>query len=54
MGTTAPRPNNFKALWNAWDNPTRFALELAKYYQQLEASGHRQKQRHIHEAEERE
>ncbi|MGM1017331.1 MAG: hypothetical protein ACQEW8_07330 [Actinomycetota bacterium] len=38
---SAPKPPNFSALANAWDNPAAFATELAKYYQHLEASGHR-------------
>jgi hypothetical protein len=42
MGTSAPKPLNFRALSNAWDDPLAFARELSRYYSQLEASGHRQ------------
>lgn len=38
---TAPKPLNFRALADSWDNPMAFATELARYYQHLEASGHR-------------
>lgn len=38
---TAPKPANFRALTKAWDSPIAFATELAKYYSQLEDSGHR-------------
>lgn len=38
---TAPKPRNFKALADAWDNPTAYAAELHKYYQQLEQDGQR-------------
>lgn len=38
---SAPKPLNFRALADSWDNPMAFATELAKYYQHLEASGHR-------------
>ncbi|MBT2497134.1 hypothetical protein J7E45_16095 [Microbacterium sp. ISL-59] len=37
----APKPSNFQALADAWDNPDTFAAELLKYYSDLEASGHR-------------
>ena len=40
MGS-APRPLNFRALADAWDDPVAFARELHKYYAQLQASGHR-------------
>ncbi|GAA4191966.1 hypothetical protein GCM10022219_11580 [Microbacterium oryzae] len=36
-----PKPNNFDALSNAWNNPERFAAELARYYSQLEQDGYR-------------
>jgi len=42
MGAAAPKPLNFRALSNAWDDPIAFARELSHYYRQLEASGHRQ------------
>lgn len=42
MGAPAPKPLNFRALSNAWDDPLAFARELSRYYSQLEASGHRQ------------
>lgn len=42
MGAAAPKPLNFRALSNAWDDPLAFARELSHYYSQLEASGHRQ------------
>ncbi|WP_144881128.1 hypothetical protein [Microbacterium paraoxydans] len=42
MGAAAPKPLNFRALSNAWDDPVAFARELSRYYSQLEASGHRQ------------
>lgn len=32
---TAPKPTNFEALSNAWNDPTAFATELAAYYDQL-------------------
>lgn len=38
---TAPKPLNMRAMANAWDDPVKFAAELHRYYQQLEASGHR-------------
>lgn len=38
---SAPKPPNFQALANSWDNPMAFATELARYYQHLDASGHR-------------
>ena len=41
MGAAAPKPLNFRALSNAWDDPLAFARELSRYYKQLEASGHR-------------
>lgn len=41
MGAAAPKPLNFRALSNAWDDPIAFARELSRYYRQLEASGHR-------------
>lgn len=41
MGAAAPKPLNFRALSNAWDDPIAFARELSHYYHQLEASGHR-------------
>jgi hypothetical protein len=37
-----PKPANFDELTSAWDNPERFAAELAKYYSQLEQSGYRE------------
>lgn len=42
MGTAAPKPLNFRALSDVWDDPIAFARELSAYYRQLEASGHRQ------------
>ncbi len=41
MGVAAPKPLNFRALSNAWDDPLAFARELSRYYSQLAASGHR-------------
>lgn len=38
---SAPKPANFRALADAWDSPIAFATELARYYGQLEAEGHR-------------
>jgi len=38
---SAPAPLNMKAMASAWDDPIAFARELANYYSQLEASGHR-------------
>lgn len=38
---TAPKPANFQALADAWDDTDAFAAELLKYYAELEASGHR-------------
>ena len=38
---TAPAPLNMTAMSAAWDDPIAFARELANYYAQLEASGHR-------------
>jgi hypothetical protein len=37
---TAPRPVNFRALADAWDSPIAFAVELAKYYSQLNEAGY--------------
>lgn len=36
-----PKPLNMRAMADAWNNPAAFATELARYYRQLEASGHR-------------
>jgi len=44
-GAAAPKPLNFRALSNAWNDPIAFARELSRYYSQLEASGHRQRPR---------
>ncbi|WP_156377076.1 hypothetical protein [Microbacterium sp. Root53] len=41
MKLTAPMPENFRALSDAWNDPNRFAAELAAYYQQLEQTGRR-------------
>ncbi|MGM1018000.1 MAG: hypothetical protein ACQEW8_10730 [Actinomycetota bacterium] len=30
-----------RAMADAWNNPAAFATELARYYRQLEDSGHR-------------
>lgn len=38
---SAPKPANFQAMADAWDDPVAFASELHRYYEQLEASGHR-------------
>lgn len=38
---SAPAPLNMTAMASAWDDPIAFARELANYYKQLEASGHR-------------
>lgn len=38
---TAPKPANFRALADAWDSPIAYAVELARYYAQLEDSGYR-------------
>lgn len=38
---SAPKPLNMRAMSQAWDDPVAFARELARYYQHLEASGHR-------------
>lgn len=37
----APKPSNFQALADAWDDTDTFGAELLKYYADLEASGHR-------------
>lgn len=39
---SAPKPLNFKAMADAWDNPIAFARELNRYYAQLAESGARQ------------
>ncbi|KJL35466.1 hypothetical protein [Microbacterium azadirachtae] len=39
MGTPAPKPINFHAMANAWDDPIAFARELNAYYSQLAAVG---------------
>lgn len=36
---TAPKPRNFQAMADAWDNPTAYAAELHRYYEQLEQDG---------------
>lgn len=41
MGSPAPKPRNFRAMTNAWNDPVAFAKEITLYYSQLEASGHR-------------
>lgn len=38
---SAPKPLNFRAMSNAWDDPIAFARELNKYYAQLAESGSR-------------
>ncbi|KJL18492.1 hypothetical protein RN51_03326 [Microbacterium oxydans] len=38
---STPAPLNLTAMASAWDAPIAFARELANYYAQLEASGHR-------------
>lgn len=38
---TVPKPRNFQAMADAWDNPTAYAAELHRYYEQLERDGHR-------------
>lgn len=42
---TDPKPVNFRAMADAWDDPIRYAAELARYYQQLEQDGHRARAR---------
>lgn len=37
MTRTAPKPANFTAMANAWDDPVAFARELDRYYAQLAA-----------------
>lgn len=44
-------PRNFRAMSDAWNDPNRFAVELAAYYEQLRASGHRVQLRDITEGE---
>lgn len=42
---TAPKPINFDAMSDAWNDPIRFAAELARYYEQLRAAGLRETDR---------
>lgn len=42
---SAPKPINFDALSRAWNDPLRYAAELHLYWQQLEATGHRESDR---------
>lgn len=35
-----PKPANYEAMAKAWDNPARFAAEVATYNEQLVAGGH--------------
>ena len=48
---SAPKPVNFDALSSAWNDPIRFAAELANYYQQLQTIGHRVPDRAIEKEE---
>jgi hypothetical protein len=36
----APKPDNFDAMSDAWDNPVAFAREVAVYNTQLVEAGH--------------
>jgi hypothetical protein len=40
MTHPAPKPENFDALARAWNDPTAYAAELARYYDQLREAGH--------------
>lgn len=31
----APKPDNFDAMSRAWNNPTQFRIEVAKYHAQV-------------------
>ncbi|MDE0545442.1 hypothetical protein [Microbacterium sp. C7(2022)] len=37
---SAPKPANFDAMSRAWNDPTAYAAELARYYAQLTDTGH--------------
>lgn len=40
----APKPLNFRAMSNAWNDPVAFARELNAYYAQLAEAGAQQTQ----------